>query len=146
MRDFGINLGSNLVADFGVLNAVRQLLAMQEDVRVAGASENIHMAVPPSMGLPLIVLELEEVWTSMALGKNSANTRLKVKASIFSRSPSGRESMDLSASVRQAMDGTVLSLKNGKKGMLRLAENVVERPAANRPRNVQQYYDVLIRV
>ena len=29
--------------------------------------------------------------------------------------------------------------------MMRLSDNVVDMPAANKPRNVQQYYDVLIR-
>ena len=133
------------MADFGVLNAVRHLLVSEESVKTAGVSENIHLAVPPAVNLPLILLELEEVWTSMFLSQSSANTRLKLKASIFSKAPSGRESLDLSARVRQVMDGKVLSLDNGKKGVMRLAGNVIDIPAANKPRNVQQYYDVLIR-
>ena len=136
---------SNLGADFGVLSAVRQLLGADENFRQAGVSENIHLAVPPAVNFPLIVLELEEIWTSMFLSTNSANTRLKLKASIFSKAPNGRESLDLSAGVRRVMDGKVLELKNGKKGMMRLAENIVDMPAANKPRNVNQYYDVLIR-
>ena len=133
------------MADFGVLSAVRHLLVAEESVKTAGVSDNVHLAVPPCVALPLIVLEIEEVWTSMILSQHSANTRLRLKASIFSKAPSGRESLDLSASVRQAMDGKVLDLKDGKSGMMRLSDNVVDMPAANKPRNVQQYYDVLIR-
>ena len=133
------------MADFGVLNAMRQLLADDEGVQEKGYADHIHLAVPPQVKFPMIVLELEEVWTSMKLGSETANTRLKLRASIMSKTPTGRESLRIAEQIREMMDGKILPLLEGKKGIVRLSSSVIDIPNMDRPRTVQQYYEVLIR-
>lgn len=133
------------MADFGVLNAMRQLLADDENVQEKGFAEHIHLAVPPAAKFPMIILELEEVWTSMRLGAETANTRLKLKASIMSKTPTGRESLHIAEQIREMVDGKTLSLIEGKRGVIRLSSCVIDMPNMDRPRTVQQYYEVLIR-
>lgn len=133
------------MADFGVLSAMRKVLIDDENMQEKGFSDHIHLAVPPAAQLPMIVLELEEIWTSMRLGTESANTRLKLKASIVSQTPVGKDSLSMADKIRQLMDGKTLSLTDGKQGIIKLANSVIDLPSAKRPRTVQQYYEVLIR-
>ncbi len=133
------------MADFGVLNAMRQLLADDEGAQEKGYAGHIHLAVPPKAKFPMIVLELEEVWTSMKLGSETANTRLKLKASIMSKTQTGKESLKIADKMREMMDGKIISLLEGKRGIIRLSSSVIDMPNMDRPRTVQQYYEVLIR-
>lgn len=131
------------MADFGVLSAMRDLLSKEESLQQSGVSENIHFAIPPKTDLPLILLELEEIWTSRCLSQ--ANAKLKLKASIFCQTPSGSKSTQIASAIHQFIDGKILALKNGKKGIIRIAESIIGRAAANKPRDVQQYYEILVR-
>lgn len=133
------------MADFGVLKAMRALLAGNESVQENGFSDHIHLAVPPAAQFPMILLELEEVWTSMKLGADTANTRLKLKASIVSQTPTGTQSISMSDKIRQAMDGKTLLLSDGKQGVVKLENSIIDLPSVKRPRTVEQYYEVLIR-
>ena len=133
------------MADFGVLRAMRALLADNESLRKNGFSDHIHLAVPPSAEFPMILLELEEIWTSMKLGAETANTRLKLKASIVSKTPTGKESLSMADKIRELIDGKTLPLSDGKQGTVKLANSIVDLPSAKRPRTVEQYYEVLIR-
>ena len=133
------------MADFGVLKAMRALLADNKSVQENGFSDHIHLAVPPAAQFPMILLELEEVWTSMKLGADTANTRLKLKASIVSQTPTGTQSISMSDKIRQAMDGKTLLLSDGKQGVVKLANSIIDLPSVKRPRTVEQYYEVLIR-
>ncbi|MBY0281714.1 MAG: hypothetical protein K2W94_06100 [Alphaproteobacteria bacterium] len=133
------------MADFGVLKAMRALLADNASVQENGFSEHIHLAIPPAAQFPMILLELEEVWTSMKLGSDTANTRLKLKASIVSQNPTGKESLSIADKIKQVMDGKTLSLLDGKQGIFKLANSIIDLPCAKKPRKVEQYYEVLIR-
>ena len=133
------------MADFGVLKAMRALLAENKSVQENGFSDHIHLAVPPAAQFPMILLELEEVWTSMKLGADTANTCLKLKASIVSQAPTGTQSISMSDKIRQAMDGKTLLLSDGKQGVVKLANSIIDLPSVKRPRTVEQYYEVLIR-
>jgi hypothetical protein len=92
-----------------------------------------------------VLLELEEIWTSKSLSLQSASARLKLKASIFCQTFTGSKSTQIANSIHQFIDGKVLDLKNGKEGVIRMAESIVGKAVANKPRDVQQYYEVLIR-
>ncbi len=131
--------------DFGVLNAIRELLSNEENLQKAGVSENIHFAIPPKIDLPFVLLELEEIWTSKSLTQQSPSARLKLKASIFCQTFTGSKSAQIANSIHQFIDGKVLDLKNGKEGVIRMSESIVGKAVANKPRDVQQYYEVLIR-
>ena len=133
------------MADFGVLRAMRALLADNASVKENGFSDHIHLAVPPAAQFPMILLELEEIWTSMKLGADTANTRLKLKASIVGQNPIGRESISMADKIRQLMDGKTLSLLDGKQGIIKLENSIIDLPSAKKPRVVEQYYEVLIR-
>lgn len=133
------------MADFGVLRAMRALLANNQSVQENGLAEHIHLAVPPAATFPMILLELEEIWTSMKLGAETANTRLKLKASIMSQMPTGSDSVSMADKIRQAMDGKTLPLSDGKQGIIKLANSIIDHPTVKKRRMVEQYYEVLIR-
>jgi hypothetical protein len=95
--------------------------------------------------LPFVLLEVEEIWTSRALSHKSASARLKLKASVFCKTFTGSKAMQIANSIQQFIDGRVLALKNGKEGIIRLSESIAGKVVANKPRDIQQYYEVLVR-
>jgi hypothetical protein len=135
----------NIMADYGVLSAMRSLIAEDGDIKSKGLSDKIHLAVPPKSDLPLVLLELEEIWTSLRLGSETGHARLKLKASIMNNSVNNREVLSAAESIRQIIDGRTIVLKEGMKATIKLANSIIDLPTNVGPNNVQQYYEVLVR-
>jgi hypothetical protein len=133
------------MVDFGVLKTLKDLIAGNSQVQNYGYDDVVCTTSPTGKAFPMILLELEEVWTSMKLGNDTASTRLKLKASIVGKSAASREPITVADTLRSVMDGTILDLQEGKRGIVRLSNSVIDLPNANRPRMVQQFYEVLIR-
>jgi hypothetical protein len=133
------------MADYGVLSAIRKLIANDDQIVEHGLDEKIHLAIPPKSDFPLVLLELEEIWTSLKLGMDSGHARLKLKASILSEHTTGRESITLADSIRHIMDGKTLSVEQNMRATIRLSNSVIDLPVKNGPRMVQQFYEVLVR-
>ncbi|CAO5676708.1 MAG: hypothetical protein HEEMFOPI_01014 [Holosporales bacterium] len=133
------------MADYGVLSAIRKLIASDEGIIESGLDEKVHLAIPPKSELPLVLLELEEIWTSLKLGMDSGHARLKLKASILSNQPTGRESITVADNIRQVMDGQTLEVDQNMRATIRLANSVIDLPLKTGPRMVQQFYEVLVR-
>ena len=135
------------MADFGVLSAIRDLLKTEGDIVSEGISNQIHISYPTKTSIfPMIILELEEVWTSMALGKNSPKARIKLKAQTLSDKPSGKESITIAEKVRCLIDGKTIRMDNGQLVTLRMENCIVDIPTAiNKTRNVKQYFEAIVR-
>ncbi len=131
--------------DFGVLKTLKDLISTNSLVQDYGYDAVVHTASSSTETLPVIVLELEEVWTSMRLGPDTASARLKLKASIVGKSSSSREPITVADTLKSVIDGTTIDLQEGKMGVVKLANSVIDLPNSNRPRMVQQFYEVLIR-
>jgi hypothetical protein len=131
--------------DFGVLKTLKDLISTNNLVQGYGYDAVVHTASSSRETLPVIVLELEEVWTSMRLGADTASARLKLKASIVGKSSSSREPITVADTLKSVIDGATIDLQEGKMGVVKLANSVIDLPNSNRPRMVQQFYEVLIR-
>lgn len=130
------------MADFGVLEKFRKIISECSLVKKKGFSNHIYTFFPVAQILPMIVLELEEVWTGM----NAMDyCRLKLKASIVSKNAASKESLQIAETIKEALDGRVLELENGRKGITKLESSIVDLPTVNKPRKVQQYYHILLR-
>ncbi len=94
----------------------------------------------------MIVLELEEVWTSLALGQHSPRAKLKLKARTLSNKVSGKESITIAEKLGKSMDGKTIRLDDGKLVTLRLENSIVDIPTnLNKTRNVQQFFEAIVR-
>jgi hypothetical protein len=94
----------------------------------------------------MIILELEEVWTSLAMGQHSPRARLKLKARTLSNKLSGKESITIAEKLRGSIDGKTINLEDGKIVTLRLENSIVDIPTnLNKTRNVQQYFEAIVR-
>jgi hypothetical protein len=133
------------MADYGILVAAREALRESEAIVAAGVQDSVHLAVPPESDLPIILLELEEIWTSMRLGEKNAHVRVKFKTSILSDSPTGRDAINIADAVRRAIDGQTMGVQKGMTATIKLAGSVIDLPAPSKPRSVQQYYEAIIR-
>jgi hypothetical protein len=139
------------MSDFKVLTAVRGHLLNE---RVAS---RIHLALPPKAIYPLILLELEEIWSPYPLKgsekRKAIQARVKFKASVFSHAPGMEEAALLSDRMRRILEGVSLWLPGGhsedRTATLRFLACVSETPgnvgAGQRTKIIHHFYDSIIR-
>ncbi|MDP3372565.1 MAG: hypothetical protein Q8S21_06750 [Candidatus Paracaedibacteraceae bacterium] len=131
--------------DFGVLTAFRKRLMGDEQLQLDGFDQKIHTSLPHGASFPYVVIELEEIWTSVRLGAETGYAKLKLKASTFSETVASRESLKIAEKIRVVMDGQIIDVSNGKRAMIRLSGSVIDMPSTTKPLMVQQYFEVLVR-
>ncbi len=131
--------------DFGVLMAFRKRLSGDEQLKKDGFEEKIHTNLPHGTPFPYVLLELEEIWTSVRMGAETGFAKLKLKASTFSEAVSSRESLRIAEKIRIIMDGQMIEVMDGKQAIVRLSGSVIDMPTTSKPLMVQQYFEVLVR-
>lgn len=136
---------------FQVLTAVRGHLLNE------GVASRVHLALPPKAIYPLVLLELEEIWSPYSLKgsdkRKAIEARVKFKVSVFSHSPGMEETAFLSDKVKWALEGLSLWLPGGhlgdKSATLRFLACVSEASGngggGQRTRGMHHFYDSLIR-
>jgi hypothetical protein len=132
------------MGDYGILKKIRESLKVNPQIIALGLDNGIYFA-PPERGKNMILLELEEIWTSVKLGDYSPYVKIKFKASTIMEYLKGHEALGISDAIQHALDGKCFSIEEEMKATLRLAGSVIELPQANQPRCVHQYYEALIR-
>lgn len=134
------------MSDLQLLVAVRRhLLARQVTPR-------IHLAVPPKATYPLILIDLEEAWSSYSSGGNPKGTdiqaRVKFKASVYSQDPGMEEATSLSHRVRNALEGATLCFAE-KSSTIRflacVAETLGKMSRNPELRVIHHFYDGIVR-
>lgn len=134
------------MADYGVISKLRQMLKDNYLFKQQGISDNIHVSIPPEASYPMVVLELEEIWSSMKMGETSAHVKLKFKASMMSNTPNTKDAITIAETVRAAFDGKTVNVSDKVSATLRLSGSIVDMPGANKiQRCVHQYYEAIIR-
>jgi len=133
------------MVDFGVLTAFKTTLMRDAQLQLAGIDQKIHTFLPHGAAYPCVLIELEEIWTSVRLGAGTGYAKLKLKASTFSQTASSRESLAISEKIRRAMDGQTMDVMDGKRATVRLSGSVIDMPSSLKPLLVQQYFEILIR-
>lgn len=134
------------MADYGIINKLRQILKDNYVFQQQGLSEHIHVAIPPQASYPMVVLELEEIWSSMKLGETSAHVKLKFKASMMSNTPNTKDAVMIAETVRAEFDGKTIDVSNSVSATLKLSGSIIDMPGASKSqRCVHQYYEALIR-
>ncbi len=130
--------------DLGVLKAFHQALVQDEAIQKKGLDQLIHTYMPAETQYPYVLLELEEIWTSMRFEAKAGYVKLKIKALILSQALTTREPLGIADRIKFIVDGRTLDTCNGKKGIVRLSSSVIGLPTPNRPLTVQQTFDVLV--
>jgi hypothetical protein len=138
------------MSDFQVLAAVREHLLKE------GVTPHVHLALPPEATYPLVLIELEEMWSAYpARGNGQGNERgqdiqgrVKFKASAYSKSPDMKEAVHLSDRMRKTLEGRTFFLPN-KTSTLRFLACVAEsseKASGSHPlRAIHHFYDGIIR-
>jgi hypothetical protein len=140
-----------MMSDFHVLNAVRGHL-LNED-----PSLRVHLALPPKAIYPLILGELEEIW-SPYLFRGSEKRKgiracVKFKLSAYSQTPGMEEAALLSNKIRQLLEGAILKLPGerirAKSANIRLLACVIEKPgnagSSQRLNGIHHFFDSIVR-
>ena len=133
------------MADYGVLSAVRKLISLDDGIKEHGMAEKVHLAVPPKSEFPVVLLELEEIWTSLKLGKDSGHARLKLRTSVLNDAATNRENIHIADYIRQAVDGKTITVDEDMRATIKLSGSIIDFPVKNGPKTVHQFYEVLVR-
>lgn len=135
------------MADYGILSELCKTISLDDGIKNCGLESKVYSVPPKNNVLPIVLLEIEEIWTSLVLSKNSALAKLKFKASSISQNVNGKNSLDIAEAVRKAVDGKTIRLSDGKKATIKLENSVIDLPSnnVNRLRSVQQFYEAVIR-
>lgn len=137
------------MADYGIMKAIYETLKSNEFLASKGLSEAIFFSAPSLREeMPkeeMILLELEEIWTHIPLGKNDSLAKVKFKASTHMDHHSGREAVKVAEELRQVMDGKTIALEKGMKATLKLSGSVIDLPIPQKSNCVQQYFEALVR-
>ncbi len=131
--------------DYGLINTIKTKLANDEILGRNGIEASVHSYCPSTKNYPLILLELEEIWSSLKLGAQSGFTKIKIKASTLSQALSSRESITISDRIRQLLDGQIIPTEDGKTGTVKLTHSTVDIPSTMKPMSVHQYFEILVR-
>lgn len=144
------------MSDLHVLTAVRTHLLNE------GVSPRVHIALPPKAIYPLILIELEEIWSPYPLAEGKTGTdiesRVKFKVSAYSQSPGMEEVAYLSEKMRKVLEGVTLFLPSkgvpgtifkGKTSTIRFLAGVTNVPekllSGQQFRVIHQFYDCIVR-
>lgn len=139
------------MSNLQVLTAVRGHLLNEE------VAPRVHLALPPKAVYPLVLIELEEIWSPYPLKggdkRKVIQARVKFKVSILSNSPGMEEGILLSDKVRGALEGTTLGLPENFLGnrsatirfLACVAETPGNRDGGQRARVIHHFYDSIIR-
>lgn len=133
------------MADYGVLSALRQLISSAEDIIQCGMADKVHLALPPGTNYPIVLLELEEIWTSLKLGEDCGHARLKLRTSVMNNGATNRENLGIADAIRQAVDGKTIKVDEDMRATIKLSSSIIDLPLKNGPKTVQQFYEVLVR-
>lgn len=138
--------------DVQVLSSIRSFLMNKE------SDWRIHLTLPPKAIYPLMIIELEELWSPFPFRENDKRKdvqgRVKFKVSIFSRLPGLEEVAYLSHKTRNILEGATMPLFKEKRGQTTITirflscvneSNSTNSSSTNQGRVMHQYYDCLIR-
>jgi len=135
------------MTDIQMIASVRQyLLSKEQDLHV-------YLTIPPNAKYPLILVELEEIWSTYPLHhqrkRGDVQSRIKFKINIFSQRPGIEEAAQLSHRVRNYLEGASLEvpIETGKSmiSILRFLACISESTGSEGYRVIRQFYDCLVR-
>ena len=139
------------MSDMHVLVAVRGHL-LNHDI-----APRVHLALPPQAIYPLILVELEEVWSPYPLkGSNKRNAiqaRVKFKVSVLSHGPGLEEAALLSEKVKRTLEGVSLWIPGDQTGnksatirfLACVAETSNTMNGGTRVKVIHHFYDSIVR-
>ena len=130
--------------DFGLLKNLRIFLLGTIQTMNLGVKQ-VYLSPPNTTDFPLIFLEIEEIWTSYYLVKDSPCGKIKIKASFFSKSLHMKESISIASMIKYAIDGKTIILDDNKRSICKFSKSLIDLPQNSKPAHVQQYFDFLIR-
>lgn len=132
------------MSDYGLLVSVREALEDNEKIKSLKMEKSIFYTLPPNPQFPLILLEIDEIWTDYSASTNEALARINFRINMMSQMPKIHESLEIASTVEQVMDGISMRLSPNYLANFRKTGNVIDMPMAKAPRTVQQFYQAIV--
>jgi hypothetical protein len=127
------------VSELQVLSAIRGYL-LEEKI-----ASHVHLDLPPNAVYPLVLLELEEMWSNFDMSGTGIQARVKFKVSVYAHMPHRREMAMISDKIKHALEGSSLSLPDNQSATLRFLACVAEvPPGKSQPLATHHFYDAIV--
>ena len=139
------------MSDFHVLSAIRGYLSRH------AIAQNVHLTIPPKAAYPLVLIELEELWSPFPFNENAQRNkieaRIKFKVSVYSRLPGVEEAATISHNIRKILEGATIMIHVDKgsdmlstlRFLACVVENAVNSNFGDNTRIIHQFYDCILR-
>ena len=100
--------------DFGVLKGIKSVLQSDEAIQNQGMDKKIYLTIPPQSSAPAVLIELEEVWSSIAMSRAAPQAKIKLRTSIVGEQGKKYLPVYIADHLQKIMDGLSLNLEDGK--------------------------------
>ena len=142
------------MSDYGILSAIATKLKQNTYLGKDGSKAQVHLGCPTTNYFPMILLELEEIWTSPLWIQKEPKAKIRLKASVFSQNTGGgspttveilRQPLVIADCVRHCLEQSRFTLDDGCYGVVRLCNSVIDVFGPNKPRGIYHMYEALVR-
>ncbi len=130
--------------DYGLLDAVREVLSGNETLQSAGVHQRVYLKQPLKLSYPCLCLEIDTVWQDQTASDNQAIARINFHVNLFSQSHMGTTPAHIGQAVTSCLDGRSIRLSPLFLANFRKTGNVIDLPMMHSPRLFQQFYQAIV--
>lgn len=130
--------------DYGLLDAVREVLSCNEMLQSAGVHQRVYLKQPLKLVYPCLCLEIDTVWQDLTASDNQAIARINFHVNLFSQSHMGMTPSHIGQAITSCLDGRSIRLSPAYLANFRKTGNVIDLPMMHSPRLFQQFYQAIV--
>jgi hypothetical protein len=130
--------------DYGLLDAVRDVLSTNEVLQSAGVHQRVYLKPPLKPIYPCLFLEIDSVWQDPTASDNQAIARINFHVNLLSQSHMGATPAHIGQSITTCLDARSIRLSPVFLANFRKTGNVIDLPMMHSPRLFQQFYQAIV--
>ena len=133
-----------MLEDYGLLDAVRDVLVSDEILRSTGVHQRVYLKPPLKPTYPYLLLEIDSIWQDLTASDNQAIARMNFHINLLSQSHMGTKSAHIGQAISTCLDARSIRLSPQHLANFRKTGNVIDLPMMRSPRLFQQFYQAII--
>ena len=133
-----------LMSDYGLLEALREVLCLNDTLKNAGIHQRIYFKLPPKPTYPCLLLEIDSMWEDENAGSNQAVARIDFRVTLMTQAHMSNSSSIIRETVDNLIDAHSLRLSCEFLANFRKTGNVIDLPMVKSPRTFQQFYQAIV--
>lgn len=130
--------------DYGLLDAVREVLIASETLQLAGIHQRVYLQAPLKPTYPCLFLEIDSIWQDHTASDNQAIARMNFHVNLLSQSHMGTTPAHIGQAITTCLDARSIRLSPLYLANFRKTGNVIDLPMMHSPRLFRQFYQAIV--